>query len=161
MRDEIKREITEISAVVAAIGNNTFYKAPAGYFTDLADEILSKIQLPPTQMPFIEPEPFYFENLAATILANIKLKENAVPASEAARELRELSPLLAGIGKTNVYTVPEDYFSSLPINTAAITRPAKPIQLHKPVKWVEIYSGCSNSWHYSYRRRVIYSFPQN
>jgi len=55
-------------------------------------------------MPFSVPEG-YFEGLAATVLAKVKSSEASAEA-----ELRELSPLLAGIPKVTPYSVPFFYF---------------------------------------------------
>ncbi len=136
MRDEIKNEIIELSATIAAIGNSSQYKVPADYFNDFPDEVMSRIQLPRTEIPFTQPAPFYFESLTASILDKVKAADNIAAESEAARELRGLSPLLAGIGKANVYQVPKTFFSTFKVSTAAMQETAQPVLLHKPVKWL-------------------------
>ncbi|MBS1747858.1 MAG: hypothetical protein JST21_16975 [Bacteroidetes bacterium] len=49
----------------------------------------------------------YFENLAGNIINRIKNYSD----NDVIQELEELSPLLSSIPKTNVYSVPDNYFS--------------------------------------------------
>jgi hypothetical protein len=57
--------------------------------------------------PYSVPEG-YFEGLAASVLAKIKVEASA----SAMEELMQLSPFLAGIPKKMPYAVPENYFLS-------------------------------------------------
>jgi hypothetical protein len=137
MRNEIRNELEEIAPVVAAVGNDNCYRVPENYFEFVANEIMSKIQLPSTQTPFTAPTPVYFEGLADSILKKIKSNGTIVEAdNEVASELAALSPLVAGIEKVNTYSVPDDYFANFKVAIPAAAQPAKVIPMHQPVRWM-------------------------
>ena len=119
-KDNILQELSELnSSLGATMGQNT-YQVPAGYFDNLAENVLVKIKaleattareelmhLSPLlaglskEMPYSIPQG-YFEQL--TVPAN---------AQTAAEELATISPLLSGLKKENLYSVPEGYFENL------------------------------------------------
>lgn len=106
----------------------TPYSIPAGYFDTLAGNVLAAIKqqaettLPFIAMPYTAPQG-YFDGLAASVMA--KINTNKVQhGSEAAAELQELSPLLAGIGKQMPYQVPVGYFQQLSVTIPAEEKPA-------------------------------------
>jgi hypothetical protein len=138
MKTEIRNELKEIAASLANIGNENCYRVPDSYFEDFADEVLSKIHLPFTQLPLTAPTPAYFEGLAGTILNKIKGSGTIVEAdNEAVRELAALSPLMASIRKANVYTVPANYFANFRVAIPATDKKAKVITMHRsPLHWV-------------------------
>jgi hypothetical protein len=137
MKTEIINELREIAASLAHIGNGNCYRVPDNYFEDFADEVLSKIHLPFTQLPFTAPTSTYFEGLAGTILNKIKGSGTIVEANkEVIRELTVLSPLLASIKKENVYTVPADYFANFKVAIPAKEKKAKVVAIHRnPLSW--------------------------
>jgi hypothetical protein len=137
MKTEILNELKEIAASLAHIGNENCYRVPDNYFEDFTNEVLSKIHLPFTQLPFTAPTPAYFEGLAGTILNKIKGSGIIVEANnEVIRELTALSPLVASIRKENVYTVPADYFATFKVAIPAIGEKAKVIAMHRsPLRW--------------------------
>lgn len=114
------QELSELnSSLGATVGQNT-YQVPAGYFDNLAENVLVKIKaleattareelmhLSPLlaglskEMPYSIPQG-YFEQLTVP-----------VNAQTAAEELATISPLLSGLKKENLYSVPEGYFESL------------------------------------------------
>ncbi len=138
MRNEIKEEIQAIADSLAGIGNENCYRVPDNYFEELADEVMDKIQLPTTQLPFTAPPAAYFEGLAGAILHKIKSDGIIVEAdSEVTQELRELSPVMASINKKNVYTVPADYFTTFNVNIPKTTdRKGKMLTMPQPVRWM-------------------------
>lgn len=127
--DNIKRQIWLNSVPVI-----NPYSVPSNYFEYLPDLILDKLsiqnQFVVNRQTYEAPEG-YFDNLAASILQNIKAKNNVH------QELEELSPLLSEIPKTNVYTVPDLYFESLIQVPAQEIQPAKVISIkNKPRRWI-------------------------
>jgi hypothetical protein len=87
------------------------FTIPALYFENLPDIVLDKIHVKKNLSLFIEEKNLYavpdgyFASLADNILNKIKLLSNPVQ-----QELEEISPLLSKIPKTNVYSVPVNYF---------------------------------------------------
>jgi hypothetical protein len=112
---EIINEMQQISRVVAAIGNANVYTSPAGYFDNLSEDVLAKVQtnvnLPAAPLPLSQPPARYFDDLAGNIL--FKIKAGAAEHNEVTVELGKIAPLLNTINKTNVYSVPDNYFSDL------------------------------------------------
>lgn len=92
------------------------YFIPKNYFVNLPGLIVEKVQLNEglnlagiNKTTGLSVPDGYFESLAGNILN--KIKNN--PVNEVQQELQELSPLLSGIPKTNVYSVPVNYFNEL------------------------------------------------
>jgi hypothetical protein len=126
---EIVNELQNISPAVANIGAVMPYDLPAGYFQKISEVIMARISaggieensvvgVAGKSSPFSVPEN-YFEQLSFSILDKIKLAEE----NNAIKELKELSPLLAGISKENVYSVPEGYFDSLSTHISSSIKP--------------------------------------
>jgi len=138
MKTEIINELKETSDSLAQIGNENCYRVPEGYFESFADEVMSKIHLPFTQLPYTAPAPAYFEDLAGSILNKIKSSCTIVEAdNEVTIELKTLSPLLASIEKENIYTVPANYFATFRVAIPATDKTGKVITLHRsPAHWV-------------------------
>jgi hypothetical protein len=85
------------------------YHFPKDYFENLPDIILDKVVLNERAAGTLLHVPDgYFNNLAENILGKIKAKNDNVQ-----QELEELAPLLSQLPKTNVYTVPAEYFETL------------------------------------------------
>lgn len=128
--NDILQELENISPVVAKLNPMVPYQVPEVYFDTLSSVIMARIaaggqeensllQVAGKQMPQDVPAG-YFENLADNILSKINIQtEQAV-----AEELQELSPVLAGISKTNVYEVPAGYFDGVAATVAAQTTTA-------------------------------------
>ena len=137
MRNDIIEELREIAAPLAHIGNENCYRVPDNYFEDFADEVMSKIQLPFTHLPLTPPAPAYFEGLAGAILNKIKSNGIIVEANnEVTAELTELSPLLAGIKKENVYTVPAHYFDNFKVAIPPAAEKTKVVVMRPAVRWM-------------------------
>src|SRR5215813_1320631 len=95
-RINILNELQEISPEVARISFLNPYKVPAGYFEELAEQILWKAKAGVN--PYKVPDG-YFEGLAEAVLKRVK----AEGADTAGEELEILSPLLSKIGKKSPY----------------------------------------------------------
>lgn len=74
---------------------------------DELNELNSGLNPNPADTPYSVPEG-YFEGFAASVMAKI----NSSGEVSAFEEIAQLSPLLAGISRTMLYSVPEDYFQS-------------------------------------------------
>ena len=112
-QDHILNELKQLSPVVSEIGRENVFSVPDGYFEMLSNEILLQIQFPyssSTDTNFKQSVPEgYFDNLAGNILARIKAETK----NEVKEETNIISPLVAGIGNHNIFTVPHGYFSGL------------------------------------------------
>ncbi len=138
-RENILQELQEISPVLTQISNSNVYVLPAGYFENFASEILFKIaeiQMPAASNPYQVPAG-YFDGFAVFLLQKVKTQENQTNLSgEIFNELQQVAPLLNSIPKTNVYTVPGNYFEELSVNITVKKSPAEVIRLKKRVqKW--------------------------
>lgn len=115
------------------------YTTPEGYFDEFPKIMLATVSATGIMLPdatiatYTVPE-HYFGTLADSILNRIKKQ---APPSEVQEELETISPLLSSIPKTNVYTVPGDYFES--IKTSPVNKqpePAKIIPFRHTRRWI-------------------------
>lgn len=100
---EILNELEEISTLVAALPKGNVYHLYDNYFVEMQQTVLAKIK---SDVP-----DGYFDNLSNVVLQKIK-------ANEVVEELEKISPLLAEIGRQNVYTAPEKYFQNIDFATS-------------------------------------------
>lgn len=123
------------------------YAIPANYFDELSGQILSKVKAMDNivlhgkngwsdqdrKNPFSVPEG-YFEHFGSVVLDKIFNEEE-----EAQLEIETISPLLAGLKKEKVFTVPEHYFSSETFSQKAMQQEAQPKVVQHPsvksIKW--------------------------
>ncbi len=119
---DILQELEQISKAVAQINRKTPYTVPVGYFDTLDTVIMARIAaggneenslllVAGKEMPQDVPQG-YFDTLSENILSKIKAQQEQT----VAEELNELSPVLAGLNKTNLYAVPAGYFENLADN---------------------------------------------
>lgn len=111
------------------------FTIPAGYFENLADDILSKVNLPlSATVPLSAPPANYFEGFADSVLSKIKNNTPVQVVNEVQEELKEMDPFLASLAKTNVYTVPDNYFETLHFAPPVVKKvaPVKRIFLSSP-----------------------------
>src|SRR5438128_661809 len=114
-RENILQELEQISQAVATISNRNVYTVPAGYFNNLAEEVLAKVQLVPLQalpMPFSVPSG-YFDNLAGNIMDKIKALKKSKQDLGTFEESEQPALLLNTISKQMPYNVPAGYFDNL------------------------------------------------
>ena len=112
----ISNEIRDIAPTIANLGNHTPYALPAGYFDSLAANILGAIKRYSAYKysQVFEVPSDYFESLATNILKKIHQENQPrLESNEVHNELLEIAPLLAGLDKKNVFSVPADYFENL------------------------------------------------
>lgn len=127
-RDNILQELRELQSLLADAAVQNIYHVPAGYFEQLAEQVMRRIRaLEATNATeellhltsvftgnikdsvyYTLPEG-YFEGLAEQVLHRIKVLE----AKDAAEELNHLSPFLSSISKETPYAVPDGYFQKL------------------------------------------------
>jgi len=106
--NEILNELNSISPMLAGIEKKNIFSVSQGYFDTLTIDLFKRINSNSGGSNLTVPEG-YFENLSNSILHKIKnLPEDA------ARELRDLSPMLYSIQNENVFKVPSNYFKNLP-----------------------------------------------
>ena len=108
-RNNILKELREISPVVADISGQAPYAVPAGYFEGLANRLLQLVKadetssvLPKANNPYQVPQG-YFEGLANNMLQRVKGEEVSI------------SPTLQQ-ANNNPYEVPQGYFEGLADN---------------------------------------------
>jgi hypothetical protein len=118
-RENILKELSEISTFVAAIPPVNVYKVDSNYFDGIRAELQARI-IASNFVTLDEkrglPEG-YFENLPSTILEKIKAADLS--------EIEQLSPLVASIGNKNVYSIPDKYFEALTVSKATETKVVK------------------------------------
>jgi hypothetical protein len=113
------------------------YTIPENYFDNFPALMLDKIRdnalisfIGNNELPYSVPEN-YFGSFATEVLKKIK-QSGQVSVQE---ELEEISPFLSSIPRTNVYSVPENYFSNINKNTQ-VKSPAKVISFgSRTKKW--------------------------
>ena len=127
LNEDILNELSAISPLVAGVPYVNVFTVDPQYFSGIKAELRARIsadEFYSSRQAFTVPEG-YFEGLSANILQKIKTGEN----NEVVAEMNGLSPLIAGISKENVYSVPEGYFAQLEF-VPEINTQAKVIQMN-------------------------------
>jgi len=113
INSDILNELKDISPVLGAMEKINVFTVPEGYFERLSQDILMPVkeenrvlQTVPSVAVKNVPQG-YFDSLADAILNKIKAQDIATA------ELKEVSPVVAGISKQNIFTVPAGYFEQL------------------------------------------------
>lgn len=134
------QQIIFANVFVRSLPSSNPFTVPGGYFENLPGIILDKINFNnATESTGIKnvyavPEG-YFNSFADSILKKIK----STPQNPVQQELEEISPLLGSIPRTNIFTIPENYFPQLdPLNKVEEkAKPAKVISLgSRTRKWI-------------------------
>ncbi|MBK8087311.1 MAG: hypothetical protein IPK31_04800 [Chitinophagaceae bacterium] len=140
---DILKELEQISPAVAQISEETPYQVPVGYFDTLDTVIMARIAaggieenslliVAGKQMPQDVPQG-YFDTLSDSILSKIKAQQSIQTVAE---ELNELSPVLAGLSKENLYEVPAGYFENLSAGITEKTTETKVVSMFSRKVWV-------------------------
>ena len=127
-RNTILNELADLGSMLATHDPQNIYAVPAGYFEDLADQILNRIKaleandakeelsyLSPflgnvsKEMPYKIPAGF-FQDLSEGVLKKIIEHEDYQTSEE---EIEALSPLLSSLKNKNPYSTPAGYFEKL------------------------------------------------
>ncbi len=127
-REDILAEINGISPSVAAIPIVNVFIVDESYFTILPKAIMAKINVADvvdSSKNLLVPDG-YFDSLPGNILKKIHALDNDVIA-----ELKEISPLIAGIDNKETYTAPAGYFNGVTFLNKQQER-AKVIAINKP-----------------------------
>ncbi|HRD42860.1 MAG TPA: hypothetical protein PLN30_03870 [Ferruginibacter sp.] len=108
-RNDILNELNTLSPLVAGIPFVNVFTVPEGYFNQLAKAIfMNTAEAEQIEMPVTGNVPQgYFDGLAGNIMDKIKSLEAA-----AKEEIQGLSPVLASIGNSNIFSVPDKYFEN-------------------------------------------------
>jgi hypothetical protein len=122
-RIEISDELKAISPLVAGIDYTNVFTVPDGYFETISNTVLIclKEEIAPVNIAGtihgndIPTE--YFTTLSDNIIAKIKAQKEL----SAADELKGISSAVAGIGKTNPFELPDQYFEQLPLSILSQT----------------------------------------
>jgi len=145
----ISQELNELGSSLLNTSNQPVYTVPAGYFDNLAAQVLGRIKaleadsaaeelahLSPLLSGIVKTMPYhvpagYFEEVEERMLYAM------MPADQTAdEELATLSPLLAGLNKQMSFDVPPGYFDTVAI-PAEEKQPAKVIGITGR-KWFRI-----------------------
>ena len=127
-RNTILNELADLGSMLATHDPQNIYAVPAGYFEDLADQILNRIKaleandakeelsyLSPflsnvsKEMPYSVPAGF-FQDLSEDVLKKISEHQDYQTSEE---EIEALSPLLSSLKNKNPYSTPAGYFEKL------------------------------------------------
>ncbi|HEX2628467.1 MAG TPA: hypothetical protein VHM26_05640 [Chitinophagaceae bacterium] len=147
----ISQELNELGSSLLNTNNQPVYTVPAGYFDNLADQVLGRIKalevhsateelahLSPLlsgigkTMPYHVP-PGYFEEVEERMLYAM------MPADQTAdEELETLSPLLAGLNKQMPFDVPQGYFDTVAIPASEEKQPPAKVIAITSHKWFKI-----------------------
>ena len=130
-RNTILNELADLGSVLANHDPQNIYAVPAGYFENLADQILNRIKAleandAKEELSYLSPflstvskEPPYsvpagfFQTLGEDVLKKISEQEDHQTSKE---EIETLSPLLSGLKNKTPYSVPAGYFEALETN---------------------------------------------
>jgi len=130
-RDSILKELDGLGSNLTTLNPQPIYAVPAGYFEELAENVLSRIKAmessSKTELQVLSPllsrisreTPFqvpvgYFESLTENIMTGIYTNADNQTRDE---EIASLSPLLSKINKKVPYEVPVGYFDNLKVGS--------------------------------------------
>lgn len=136
-KSQILNELRPHSPSLADAAPGLPYGVPAGYFEQLPELVLDRLQasagIPRVEdgQSFRVPQG-YFESLAGNILEKIRQSEGG---NEVRTELEAVAPLLNTISKANVFELPAGYFDQLQVRIPA--RPAKVVAMRKMRGWMQ------------------------
>ena len=111
-KTDILNELKKLSPVIAVMEKVNVFTVPEGYFEYLGADILMGIEVElnsSTAIPVGEVPARYFDTVPEAILAKIKAQELA----DSVSEIKELSAVLHGIQRKNIFEVPAGYFENL------------------------------------------------
>ena len=114
----ILNELKELSPTLAGLPRTNVFKVPEGYFEGLSGQILLHVSR--SSSTYSVPEG-YFDQLSGQILSIIA---NGQQQNEVREEMLALSSTIAAIGNTNVFRVPDNYFSNIEQHIAVVAETA-------------------------------------
>lgn len=133
----IIQELQEISPVVANLTLQNVYTVMPDYFDNLASEILQQIRTNKLLEQakgdtYIAPNG-YFTTFPLQMLQ--KINDTQSKFLEVENELLSIAPTLNTINKTNIYSVPNNYFNES-VQTVTVSQKAKIVSIVQIKKWV-------------------------
>ncbi|MBS1613255.1 MAG: hypothetical protein JST49_10570 [Bacteroidetes bacterium] len=144
--EDILKELREIAPKLAGIEKKNLFTVPEGYFSNLNNVLMHKVQLSAAAQELPQVAPLlaqlkglqqaeapagYFSSFSTGLLGKIR-------ASEVADELQALAPVLRGIEKVNAYEAPAGYFNTLAQQVLAqATAEQKPATASDMPKWLQ------------------------
>ena len=148
-QNNILQELKELGSNLAGLAMSNPYQVPAGYFDDLAVQVLNRIKaleaatateelgyLSPMlgsaskQLPYQVPAG-YFDGLSESMMKVVRESNQT-----SAEELESLSPLLSGLKKQVPFTVPQGYFENLAADIATTSiKPETKVVTLSSRKW--------------------------
>jgi len=94
MREEIKKEIEELSPLIAEIGNKRGFKVPDGYFDELSSKMTSKtVDFDSNGLPS-----GYFDKMQEEVLVKMHREEAATTKIISLRKIISVAAIFIGIG---------------------------------------------------------------
>ena len=127
-RNTILNELADLGSALANHDPQNIYAVPAGYFENLADQILNRIKAleandAKEELSYLSPflsnvskeSPYsvpvgFFQTLGEDVLKKISEQEDHQTSKE---EIETLSPLLSSLKNKNPYSIPAGYFEKL------------------------------------------------
>lgn len=138
-RQQIEQELQEIGVNIAGFNAINPYRAPAGYFDNLPENLLAHVKteifLQSAGAESFKVPAGYFEGLATNVLGKINA---AAELNEVRSELEEIAPLLNTMSREEVYKFPQGYFDTVDFAGKAIAKKeGKVVTLRIARKWMQ------------------------
>jgi hypothetical protein len=132
-RANILQELNEIGSSLENASPENIYTVPVGYFEEFAEQILDVVKstvlnVDSKKIPYSVPDN-YFNGLEERLMQAVRESADYRTAKE---ELENISPLLRGLQKEKLYTVPQGYFENL---NAEINKPKAKVVSFTHRKW--------------------------
>ena len=134
--NNIMEELKQVAPVLVGAEKRLLYAIPADYFDGLSVDIINAIaadNLQKTILPFTVPAG-YFKNLSNLVIS--KINNEVIAESAVAKELQVIAPLLNTITKQNIYSIPQDYFRLIDALQIVQKPLGKVVSLSATKKWL-------------------------
>ncbi|MEX1202700.1 MAG: hypothetical protein WEA59_05630 [Ferruginibacter sp.] len=134
LNSHILNELQKLSATIAGLPRTNVFKVPKDYFEELSGKILLHISKPPST--YNVPEA-YFDQLSDQIVSKIIISQQQ---NKVAEEITALYSAIAGIGNSNIFSVPDNYFSKIEQHAAVVAETASTSATVAAIKKVVTYT---------------------
>lgn len=126
----ILSELIKTAPLLAQEKSEPGYDVPDQYFENFASTVLQRIRVAPKpaysfpkEVPYTVPA-HYFDTLSAEVLNKIHQTNSIQSVFE---ETEQIAPILNTINKQNIYSLPTDYFTTLPQQVKPDAKKTQPI----------------------------------
>ncbi len=134
LNKEILIELKAISPLLAEMEKINVFTVPGGYFSAFASDLADKLEfsedsgkIAKVASPFTAPTG-YFESLPHNIMAAINGAHTSYE-----DEIKDISPVIAGLNRENLFTIPAEYFENLPGKIQSkLPKEAKLVTMRRP-----------------------------